>query len=182
MKQYDISLKGKIEIFGHEGICLRPYLDSVGVWTIGGGATASEGIDIKSMSKTEYISMGYALELFNKGITKYVNAVNKALTVSVTQEQFDALVSICYNIGCTGLAKSTFIRRINAHEAASAVSLAIMMWCKPPEIKLRRAKEARLYREGVYSNCGKALLFDTNGAGKVQYSKGKTIDVSEYLI
>lgn len=177
----NISNKGIAELWGHEGICLRPYYDSVGVMTIGMGATASEGIDIKAMSKTDYITMEYALELFNKGITKYVSAVNKALSVSVNQEQFDALVSICYNIGCGGLRGSTFIKRINACETASAVSAAIMMWCKPPEIKTRRAKEARLYRDGVYSNGGKALLFDTNGAGKVSYAKGKTIDVSEYI-
>lgn len=177
----NISQKGKIEIFGHEGICLRPYLDSVGVWTIAGGATASEGIDIKSMDKTKYITMEYALELFEKGINKYVNAVNKALTTEVNQEQFDALVSICYNIGCGGLAKSTFIKRINAHEPSSAVSAAIMMWNKPKEITTRRAKEARLFKDGVYSNGGKALLFDTNGDGKVQYSKGKIINVADYL-
>ena len=177
----NISNKGIAELWGHEGICLRPYLDSVGVWTIAMGATASEGIDIKSMSKTDYITMDYALELFNKGIAKYVWAVNSSLTAKVNQEQFDALVSICYNIGCSGLANSTFIKRINSHEPASSVAAAIMMWCKPPEIKTRRAKEARLYKDGVYSNGGKALVFDTNGAGKVSYSKGHTIDVSEYI-
>ncbi len=182
MTQYDISLEGKIEIFGHEGICLRPYLDSVGVWTLAGGATASEGIDIKSMDKTKYITMDYAMELFNKGIGKYVKAVNMALDVDVNQQQFDALVSICYNIGCGGMAGSTFIKRINAGDSTTLVSNAIMMWCKPKEITTRRAKEARLYREGVYSNHGMALLFDTNGAGKVQYSKGKNIKVADYLV
>ncbi len=177
----NISQKGKIEIIGHEGVCLRPYLDSVGVWTLGNGATASEGIDIKSMSKTEYVTMEYVFELFNKGIVKYVNAVNKALDIDVNQEQFDALVSICYNIGCGGLAGSTFIKRINAGDNRQRVYNAIMMWCKPKEITLRRSKEARLYRDGEYSNNGKALQFDTNGAGKVSYKNGKTIDVSEYL-
>ena len=177
----NISQKGSIELIGHEGLCLRPYLDSVGVWTLGAGATASEGIDIRGMSKTDYITVQYAFELFKKGIIKYVNAVNKALNVEVSQEKFDALVSICYNIGVSGLANSTFIKRINARESDSSVASAIMMWCKPPEIKTRRAKEARLYKDGVYSNGGKALQFDTNGAGKVNYSKGHNIDVADYL-
>lgn len=177
----NISQKGLIELVGHEGLCLRPYLDSVGVWTIGVGSTASEGIDIKAMAHTEYVTVGFVIDLYKKGIVKYVNAVNKALDVNVSQEKFDALVSVCYNIGVGGLAKSTFIKRINAGEPNSSVASAIMMWCKPPEIKTRRAKEARLFKEGVYSNGGKALLFDTNGAGKVSYANGKTINVAEYL-
>jgi lysozyme len=177
----NISKKGITELWGHEGICLRPYLDSVGVWTIGMGATASEGIDIKSMSKTDYISMQYALDLFNKGIVKYENAVNKALKVPISQEQFDALVSICYNIGVGGLTKSTFMKRINAGNSLYSISQAIMMWKIPKEIIARRAKEAKLFTTGQYSNNGMALQFDTNGVGKVQYSKGKMIKVSDYL-
>ncbi len=213
----NISKKGIAELWGHEGVCLRPYLDSVGVWTIAFGATASEGINIAAMDKKEYISMEYALELFNKGIVKYVNAVNKALKVDVTQEQFDALVSVCYNIGVGGLSKSTFIKRINAKAAVGrlpqslidvplllseldrtdplsvyseipqagfapgSVVDAIMMWTKPKEITNRRKKEAKLFSTGIYSNGGKALLFDTNGAGKVMYAKGKTINIFDYF-
>ncbi len=58
---------------------------------------------------------------------------------------------------------------------------AIMMWTKPKEITNRRKKEAKLFSTGVYSNGGKALLFDTNGAGKVSYKNGKTINVAELL-
>ncbi len=162
----NISQKGAIELIGHEGMCLRPYLDSVGVWTLGCGATASEGIDIKGMSKTDYVSVQYIMDLFNKGIHKYEDAITKALKVPVSQTEFDALVSVCYNIGCAGAAHSTFMRRINAEESGASVAAA---------------KEARLFKDGVYSNGGKALLFDTNGAGKVSYKNGKTIDVEEYL-
>jgi lysozyme len=40
-----ISAQGLVDILGREGICLSPYLDSVGVWTIGAGQTKSDGID-----------------------------------------------------------------------------------------------------------------------------------------
>ncbi len=177
----NVSQKGLIELVGHEGLCLRPYLDSVGVWTIGVGSTASEGIDIKAMSKTDYVTVKFVIDLYKKGIVKYVNAINNALAVPVSQEQFDALISVCYNIGCAGATHSTFIRSINAGHTPEQVGRDIMMWNKPSEIKIRRAKEAMLFRDGVYSNGGKALQFDTNGAGKVSYSNGHTIDVAEYL-
>ena len=177
----NISQKGLAELVGHEGMCLRPYKDSVGVWTIGVGSTISEGIDISKMNKTEYVSVKFVMDLFHKGIVKYENAINKALKVPVTQEQFDALVSVCYNIGCAGASNSTFMKRINAGDSAANVAKAIMMWLKPIEIKTRRAKEALLYERGIYSNRGKALQFDTNGEGRVSYHNGKMIDVVEIL-
>lgn len=179
----NISRKGLIELVGHEGVCLRPYKDSVGVWTIGVGhaSTANQPPNPAKMSKTAYITMDEAFKLFEKSIQRYQNAVNKALKVEVTQEQFDALVSWCYNVGTGGMARSTAIRRINNRESSARVYQALMMWRKPPEIIGRRRKEAKLFRDGVYSNNGKALLFDTNGRGKVSYAKGKSINVADYL-
>lgn len=175
----NVSTKGIAELFGHEGVCLSPYLDSVGVWTIGFGATKSEipGLD----GSHRDITMKEAVELFRIGIKKYENAVNKALKVDVTQEQFDALCSICYNIGTGGLSGSTFIKRINAGESLQRIKEAIMMWCKPKEITARRAKEALLYTDGIYSNGGKCLVFPTNGKGRTLYAKGKSVNVEDLL-
>ncbi len=108
----NISDKGIAELFGHEGLCLSPYLDSVGVVTIGFGATKSE-IPGLSLSHQD-LTMKEAIELFHISIKKYETAVNNALKVDVNQTRFDALVSICYNIGCRGLAGSTFMRLINS--------------------------------------------------------------------
>ncbi len=175
----NISNNGIAELFGHEGLCLSPYLDSVGVVTIGFGATKSE-IPGLSLSHPD-ITIKEAVELFRIGIKKYENAINKALHVDVTQEQFDALISICYNIGCSGAANSTFVKRINAGDTLQHIKQAIMMWCKPKEITARRAKEALLYTDGKYSNGGKCLVFPTNGAGRTLYAKGKSVDVIDLM-
>ncbi len=108
----NISTKGIAELFGHEGLCLSPYLDSVGVVTIGFGATNSE-IPGLSLNHPD-LTMKEAVELFHISIKKYENAVNNTLKVNLSQERFDALVSICYNIGCGGLAGSTFMKLINS--------------------------------------------------------------------
>ncbi len=175
----NISQKGTAELFGHEGVCLSPYLDSVGVVTIGFGATKSE-IPGLSLSHPD-ITMKEALELFHVGIKKYETAINKALHVQVTQEQFDALVSICYNIGTGGASGSTFMKRINAGDNLQSIKQSIMMWCKPKEITARRAKEALLYTEGKYSNGGKCLVFPTNGHGRTLYAKGKSVNVLDLM-
>lgn len=119
-----MSLNGLIELAGHEGVCLSPYLDSVGVVTIGFGATRSE-IPGLSLSHRD-ITMKEAVDLFTTGIVKYENAVNKALKVDVSQEQFDALTSICYNIGTGGLSGSTFIKRINAKSFVGSLPKGFM--------------------------------------------------------
>lgn len=177
----EVSLKGLVEIIGLEGICLYPYLDSVGVWTIGAGHTASESPDPAKMPKNIAITMDYAIDLFKSDIKRYSDPVNVALKVPVTQEQFDALTSITYNIGVGGMRKSTFIKRINNRDSMSNIANAILMWDKPKEIMGRRKKEAKLYSTGVYSNNGKALVFPVNSSSKPVYSKGKEVNVFDLL-
>lgn len=109
-----MSRKGKMFLAGLEGICLTKYLDSVGVWTIGVGATKSEIPDLASWPKDKALTIQECFSLLDKSLKKYEKAVDDALKVDVTQEQYDALVSICYNIGTGGLTKSTFMKRINA--------------------------------------------------------------------
>lgn len=118
------SIKGLVELAGHEGICLSPYLDSVGVWTIGVGATKSEIPGLNSSHPD--ITISQAFDLFKKSIVKYEDAVNKALHVPVLQPQFDALVSICYNIGTGGLKGSTFVKRINAGAALGSLPMGFV--------------------------------------------------------
>lgn len=113
------SKQGMIELAGHEGICLTKYKDSVGVWTIGVGATKSEIPDLASWPMDKSLKMSEVFDLFKKSLVKYETAINKAINVKLTQEEYDALSSICYNIGtgwfgAGGHAKATFVNRINS--------------------------------------------------------------------
>jgi GH24 family phage-related lysozyme (muramidase) len=122
----NISKQGKAELCGHEGLALKLYLDSVNVRTIGLGATVSEIPNIKQLPWTYSITIQEAFDLLDKSLSKYVKAVNDALKVPVTQFQFDALVSICYNIGTSGLKNSTFMRRINAGARVGSTPMSII--------------------------------------------------------
>jgi len=187
------SNEGKVEIIGHEGICLSKYKDSVGVWTIAGGATKSEIPDIASWPLSKILTMKEAFELFSKSIIKYENAVNKSLTRPIPQYQFDALVSWCYNVG-VGYTRQVFdkkgnmlrdtatvIKLINKGASGADLYRALMMYRKPVEIIGRRTKEANLLAYGRYSNNGKALLFPVSSKGYPIYAKGTTINVWQYI-
>lgn len=167
----DISTKGLIEIMSHEGVCLSPYLDSVGVWTIGVGITKYDGKDPRDFG---VISMDQAIEMFKARISSYVKSV-QALGLTLSQTQFDALVSFCFNCGPGNLKKLTTGRSINA------IGTALMLYTKPKEITPRRQKEQQLYQYGKYSSNGKVLVFPVSLAHKPVYSKGYQLDVSKYF-
>ncbi len=187
------SNEGKVEIIGHEGIALSKYKDSVGVWTIAGGATRSEIPDIASWPLSKTITMQEAFDLFGRSIVKYENAINKALTRPIQQYQFDALVSWCYNVG-VGYTQPVYDKKGNMtrdtatvlkllNRGASGVDLfkALMMYRKPPEIIGRRTKEANLLAYGKYSNNGKAMLFPVSSKGYPVYGRGTSINVWQYI-
>lgn len=92
----------------HEGLRLVAYLDSVGVWTIGYGDTGPDVV------KGLTITKGQAEERLRKRLVEFEGYVNRAVKVKLTQNQFDALVSLVYNIGPTNFNSSTLLRKLNA--------------------------------------------------------------------
>ena len=64
----EMSLNGLIQLTVLEGITLRPYFDSVGVITIGVGATVTEIPNLAQWDKTKYITMQQAIDLLKTSI------------------------------------------------------------------------------------------------------------------
>lgn len=110
-----------------EGCKLRAYQDSVGVWTIGYGLTSAAGI--VPVTKGMVITQQQADDYLVQSLVKYEAAVTKALTRAPSQPQFDAMVSLCYNIGPGAFAGSTLVRRFNAGDIPGAAD-AFLMWNK----------------------------------------------------
>ncbi|TXN72398.1 lysozyme [Methylobacterium sp. WL6] len=135
----DLSPVGEAVLIAREGRRLKAYRDSVGVWTIGIGHTSAAGSPNVTSGLT--ITSAQCDALFAKDVQVYVAAVRKGLKVAVSQNAFDALVSVCYNIGPAGFAGSTFLKRINAGDMAGARD-AVLMWAKPAAILTRRRAEA----------------------------------------
>lgn len=167
----DISSKGLIEIISHEGICLEPYLDSVGVWTIGIGQTKDDGIDPRTAGK---LTLQQAIDLFKRKIKSYTSAVD-ALGLNLTQYQYDALSSFCYNVGPGNL------RTLCNNRSLAQIGDAFSLYHKPPEITARRNKEQALFKGGKYScTDGRVLVFPVV-KNKPQYSDGYMLDVRPYF-
>ncbi|GJD76925.1 lysozyme [Methylobacterium gregans] len=135
----NLSPIGEAVLVAREGRRLAAYRDSVGVWTIGIGHTSSAGPPRVVPGLT--ITAAESDALFARDVEAYVAAVREGLTGAVGQHAFDALVSVCFNIGPAAFARSTFLKRLNAGDLPGARA-ALLWWDKPAAIRGRRAAEA----------------------------------------
>ncbi len=96
-----------------EGLRLSAYQDSVGVWTCGYGSTTGVGPD------TVWTQDEADAALLNDLKTAEA-CVNGAVTVPLTQGEFDALVTWTFNLGCGTLRKSKVLAYLNASDYDTA--------------------------------------------------------------
>lgn len=132
-----------------EGCRLTAYPDPAtggDPWTIGFGTT---GPGIKPGT---VITQDDAENYLRRDLVHVGEQIDKLLTVDVTQGQFDALVSLAYNIGVGNLAKSTLLRKLNAGDVLGA-AMEFPKWRNAagrvmPGLVTRRAAEQALFQLG----------------------------------
>ena len=139
------SAAGRAAIAQREGNKLKAYRDTKGIWTIGVGHTAAAGAPAPKAGMT--ITAAQSDEILARDLADVEAAVNSAVKVKVTQNQFDAMVSLAFNIGNGSFKKSTVVKRLNAGDVAGA-GAAFMLWNKPPEIIGRRKTEQAQFLKG----------------------------------
>ena len=142
IKQMD--QKGIDFLIQEEGIRYTPYLDSVGIPTIGIGATYYEDGKRVTMQDPQ-ITKERAIGLFKNLLKHYEMAVYSVTRDDINQNQFNALTSLCYNIGVNAFKKSTVVRRVNENPSDNNIGDAFLMWKKPVELIPRRQREVKLY-------------------------------------
>ena len=108
-----ISQAGIDLIKTFEGCSLVAYPDEGDVWTIGYGHT--EGV-YEGMT----ITMAQAEQFLADDLVQYGGYVTHYVTVPLTQNQFDALVSFTYNLGPGTLHHSDLLSFLNAGQYSRA--------------------------------------------------------------
>ena len=109
----EISKKGLDFIVGFEGFKSKPYHCSAGVSTIGIGTTIypnGKHVTMQDRAITKEDAIGILKYMIGKG---YGATVNRYVKVPLTQNQYDSLVSLVYNIGSNAFRKSTLLRKLN---------------------------------------------------------------------
>jgi lysozyme len=143
----EVSAEGRTLIQQFEGLSLTAYLCPAGKWTIGYGHT--EGVQ-----PGDRITKAHADSLLAADLVSYVRAVDDALgACAASQHEFDAMVSLAFNVGAGSFKGSTVLRlhRQGDHQGAAR---AFGMWNKAtvdgrlqemPGLTRRRAAETAFY-------------------------------------
>lgn len=129
-----VSATGLNFLMSAEGVRTTAYQDEAGVWTICYGHT--KGV-YKGMVSTK--AQCEALLKADLQFAEY--AVNSLVTVPLTQNQFDALVSFVYNVGATKFRTSTLLVKLNKGDYAGAAA-QIPRWSMLRDVKTNQLRQS----------------------------------------
>jgi lysozyme len=143
-----LDQRGRDFLAKEEGIKLKPYLDSVGIPTIGIGCTYYPGGRRVTMKDTPLPNVQAAWLLFDAVNNSFMLTVYSTTRDDINQNQFNALVSLCYNIGPGGFKGSTVLKLVNKNPNDPKIGAAFEMWKNAggkPILLGRRRREAKMY-------------------------------------
>lgn len=138
------GVKGIELIKRFEGCKLTAYLCPAQIPTIGYGHT---GADVK-LGMT--ITNEQATQLLVKDLQKFEKSLN-GYNLQLTQNQFDALISLIYNIGPGNFAKSSLLKKASINPNDATIEASFMAWNKGggkvlQGLVARRQAEWEVYR------------------------------------
>lgn len=153
-----LSDKGLTFLTKEEGLRLKPYRDSVGLWTVGVGHLLTE-TELKTnvLNYPQYdldkkpwreLNREDVLNLLRYDVERFEKCVNTNLPSDLKQHEFDALVSFSFNIGTPAFEKSTMLHMLK--DGDKDIKNQFMRWIKPPELKGRRQRESDLFCSAKY--------------------------------
>lgn len=127
-----------------EGCKLKAYTCPAGVLTIGYGHTGPDVVEGLEISKAR------ADELFRLRLEKeFEPGVLAKISNTVLQCEFDAMVSLAYNIGVAAFQKSTLLKLFNMNDIDGA-SAQFMVWTKAGGKELLGLKRRRYAERSVF--------------------------------
>ena len=159
-----ISDSGVAFIKKYEGLRKSVYLDVVGLKTVGYGhlltkpelSTNSINIGGQTVYLDRALTDAEVDTLLRQDIEPKAQTVRNSIKTQLTQSQFDALVSLCFNIGSGAFGSSSLVKDINAGNMEKAPE-DFLMWSKAggnvvKGLLLRRQAEASIFRGSPPTN------------------------------
>jgi len=155
---YTLSQAGAQMIGQFEGLRLTAYYDQVGVLTIGYGTTNAVLPPSMQFGPGTTITQAQAVQYLQYAVnTKFAPAVNNLVKVSITQQEFDSLVSFAYNLGAGSLANSTLLRLLNAGQYGAAQK-QFLVWNKAGGVAVRGLTNRRLGEAANFGPLSRSAL------------------------
>ena len=117
----NLGMRGEALIKSFEEYRGAAYQDQRGIWTCGWGHTGPE------VGATTTCTLDQAQQWFAHDTVTACLTVSRSIDVAMTQNQFDALVSLCFNIGSGNFHGSTLVKTMNSGDTAGA-SAQFLVW------------------------------------------------------
>ena len=141
-----ISPKGLLSVKHHEGVRVKPYLDSIALWTTGVGhliappdqlkMTLADRKHAKSIGFlpcpkewNRTLTMDEVDEILKSDLRRFESGVLRYCPVGLTQSRFDAMVSFAFNCGLGTLQRSSIRLRHNRGDYEGAAE-AFLLYTK----------------------------------------------------
>lgn len=173
-----ISAAGINLIKKWEGFYAEAYLCPAKVWTIGYGTTKwPSGVPVK---KGDKITQAEALTLLEQQVNEHAAAIFDYVKIDLTQSQFDALASFCYNLGKHILKQDPALTRyINAEDWANTTRV-MQLYNKSAGKVLqglvdRRKDEVDLFNKGITKG-KEAIKLNETGRSEIRQFLKKARD------
>jgi lysozyme len=116
-----LSATALVALLLHEGYRENAYIPVPGdVPTIGFGSTT--GVKLGDRTSAEK-----ALQLALRDVQGFEGAIKQCVTVPLHQHEYDAYISLSYNIGSNAFCRSTLVRRLNEGDYTGACN-QILRW------------------------------------------------------
>jgi lysozyme len=137
------SARGREMIRAFEGERLESYRCPAGKWTISVGVTGPHVTEGMKITQAE------SDELFAAALRGFEQGANKLVTAPLTQNMWDAIISLVYNIGLGSFRSSTLLRYLNRGEHRMAAA-EFGRWVHAggqllPGLAKRRRAEAEMF-------------------------------------
>lgn len=139
----NVSSDGLDLIRSYESLRLKAYLPTPNdVWTLGYGHT-------KGVKEGDTCTEEQALEWLREDCSDAEKCIETHVHVPLAQNEFDALVSLIFNIGCGAFRASTMLRLLNARDYEGCRD-QFQRWNRQAGKELagltrRRAQESRMF-------------------------------------
>ena len=150
-----MSAKGREFLIREEGVRRYAYNDPAGHATFGvghlihlGPVTAADRLKWGTRENPKPMSL--VDDVLREDLKRFEAAVRNSVKVPLKQREFDALVSLSFNIGVAGFQGSTVVRELNQGHRYRA-GKAFLMWRRPEILLPRRKRERKLFRRGKYA-------------------------------
>lgn len=125
----------------YQGLSLQKYQDADGLWLIGYGHLIRDREDFDTS-----LTPLQAEAIFQQDVDYYRQVLRLCVHVSLTQSQFDALLSLAFSLGPEGVQQSRIVYWINQGD----ITKALTEWQRDGErqnsLAVQRQAESVLFR------------------------------------